>query len=737
MRRNLLLVGILGISPLLSLAQTEPAPLCSQAMPAPIDTSSVSIQSELTPDPKLPKDSIEAYADNLEMLNQSELSLSGNVVLTSAKQRVRAEQANINQASGKIELLGNINVQSDALELTSDSGYFNQRKQQSKFSNAQYRMLETRGNGSAGAMRVLSPQVTQLDDAAYTTCDLPNPDWQIRASQLTLDQNKGFGTAKHLRLSLGNVPVFYWPYLTFPIDDRRKSGLLFPQIGQSDSNGLEYAQPIYWDIHPQFDTTITPRYLSKRGTQMQNQWRHLNHWGKYQLDGEYLDDEQTKTERWLGAFTHTGGNQHWSTQLNVRQVSDGEYLNDLGSNLSVGRPQHLHSYGSVNYQGSIWQHRIGADAYQTLDQTLSRADSPYERKPYFNSRALWSPSNGSHTQWEWRSQITTFKHIEKTQGNRLDVQPSVSHRFGSLSAYLTPELTVRYTQYDLDETRLTIAQDPQLSRSTPIASIDSGVAFDRYGEHYQQSLEPRLYLLYVPVVKQDELPLFDTGVYDFSYEALFINNRFTGADRQGDAQQASVGLTHRLQSNDSQRDILVTRIGQAFYGKDREVSLNATTASTSINARRHSDIALDTTWHITERLKTKAQWQYNPDTEETQQQHYQIAYQDTAKRLVSLAYREQLNQYKQSEVLTSLPLGKRWQWVGRWLYDVENNQSLETFSGARYQSCCWAVSLYGRRRLNNDEYNNEIYLQFTLNGLGNVGADTQTLLNRTLYGYEE
>lgn len=732
LHKQSLLIALTSLSALPSLAADDDWSLC----PAPAYYQAPQLS------PELPLGTLQAYADRLESQSvdgQQRIILDGRVVLENHKERVQADHADFDRNSGSMLLNGNVQMHSAEMDMYASSGSYSQSDGIGGFKEAQYQLRNTRGNGFASSIARPSADVTVLDQAIYTTCTVPQPEWAIHTSRLTLDKGEGVGTAKHLRLHLLDTPVFYWPYISFPIDDRRKSGLLFPSFGSSSQNGFEFAQPIYWNIHPQADATLTPRHLAERGNQLQSEWRYLNTFGDYQLDAEYLDDEKFNDTRWLVGFANQGTLGHgWTSSIKTRRVSDGEYLDDLDSNLGLGKPQHLLSTGSINYSGSLWRHQIGVDRYQTLDDNITEQSRPHRREPFTYSQA--------NTEWQgldlsFKGSWINYAHDNNVNGHRIDLYPSLSKTFGSAGWFSTPKLGVRHTQYELNDLQSTTELSP--SRTTGIASIDNGLIFERsLSNNRLQTLEPRIYGLYVPAEEQVNLPLFDTGSYTFSYAQLFRENRFTGADRQGDAQQVSVGLTTRIIDEHSGDELLSASIGRAYYLHDREVTLSETSEETS----SASDIAADAQAKIAQHWSAGASLQYSRDSEEVKRRTYRLRYKADTDKILNFGYRfVRDSQLKQGEVSSVWPIGNNWTVVGRWLYDLEKQRSQETFAGFGYQSCCWAVSVVGRSQVKDETVggvtqatsDNQILLQITLKGLADIGDDNNALLQRGILGYDE
>lgn len=398
----------------------------------------------------------------------------------------------------------------------------------------------------------------RLTSANFTTCDPGSEQWRLVGGDVVLDRESGFGTARHARLELGRVPVFYWPWVRFPIDDRRHTGFLWPEIGVS-GGALDYAQPFYWNIAPNHDATITPRWISDRGLLLGGEYRYLFPTDAGQIEGAYLardgggssDDPAAPSrrfegeDRWYLDYRHQGRfDERTGYQLRYGAASDGRYFDDFGS-VFGDSPSNLSRLARLHYGGDVWRLDARAQGFQRLDDPLRDRDKPFYRLPSLSADARWSQPGGLYQ--EWRSNLTYFwRDVDETAiprdreaalGTRLHLSPATGWRFEERWGHLEPRVEWLYTGYALDYGRRETDRDTSLSRTLPVSSLDGGLVFERElalgGRDYRQTLEPRFNYAYVPARDQTEFPDFDTSERAFSWERLWSPYRFSGADRVG------------------------------------------------------------------------------------------------------------------------------------------------------------------------------------------------------------
>ena len=707
----------------------------------------------------------------------------GNVALKRGDQFMGTDNLRFDTETGNYIADGNVRYSDSSIRLTAKRAEGNQETDSHKISDIRYQLVSRRGNGSADSID-LQGSVGQMHRSTYTTCDPSQPVWKLAAPQIEVDNDEGFGTARNAVLRVGKVPVMYMPWFKFPIDDRRLTGLLYPKLSLSGRNGFDYAQPIYFNLAPNYDDTLTPRWMSRRGLMLDNEFRYLYGGGRGQLDTEWMPHDSLR-DRERGKVVFSGYHNidsHWQARASLAWVSDERYMEDFANRLLGVTASNLQSTAGLYGTGRTWTAGLMADHWQLTDYTLTEAALPYSRQPRLFG--TWDDSFGRWFQAGVYAEAVRFTHDDihgKTivdgeyvrdgsltrmdGGSRLDIKPYVSMPLAGAAWYITPTLAWRYTAYDLDRGLADSIRRNQLvadgidpatatpeqlrgnttpHRSLPIASLDMGLFFDREteigGKSYLHTLEPRLFYLNTPYRDQRDLPLFDTRAFTFSWGQLFRDSRFTGADRQNDANQLTTALTTRLIRQADGREKLSASIGQISYFDDSRTTLGSGDA---IVQQGNSAWVADVNWAINDRWTLGSTYQWNPKYRKEDLASVRARYLMPGDGVVNLTYRYRRNpstnvdQLKQADLSFLYPINPRWSIVGRYYYSMLDNKPLEIIGGVQWDSCCLAVRALARRYVRNREgdMNNSLQVEFVLKGLSSVGQDTDRTLRRAILGY--
>lgn len=584
-----------------------------------------------------------------------------------------------------------------------------------RFDEVVYRLVGHDGSGSADAVAMVEPGLARLEQFDFTTCDPERPDWQLKAARVDLALDRGIGTARHARLEFKGVPVLYSPWMTFPLTDERKSGFLYPRFGHSGSDGFDLSVPWYWNIAPNRDATFTGRWIEKRGTMLDTEYRFLGPRQRGQLDFEVLpDDRRAGSTRHFGQFDYRARlASQWNARVDLRRVSDDDYFIDLGNDLADSSVQFLRSVAMISGRGNTWTLDIMADDFQVLDDTVITEREPYRRLP----RAVLQVMRPVAGDLEWRldSELVHFDRDSGVTGTRMDLHPRLRYNWLAPGGFLRPELGLRSTHYQLSGGPVDSA-----SRTLPIASVDAGLVFERAASAGRtQTLEPRAYYLYVPFRDQDDFPDFDTRELTFGFSQLFHHNRFSGADRQGDANQLAVALTSRLLDASDGRSLIEGSLGQVFHFRDRRVQL----PELEVDRRSRSATVAEALWRPAQALAVSAGLQWDTVTRETEVARFGLSYRGQDARQVALGYRMRRDQVDQADARLRYPLNERLNFIGRVLYSFEDDQTLEVLGGIEYESCCWALRLTGRDyiRDRDSDRRTSVFLELELRGLASLG----------------
>jgi LPS-assembly protein len=685
-------------------------------------------------------DNINLQADSAQASEDNVYTLEGNAVVQYAGQRLEAENIVYRQDSGEVEALQGIRYTGPELYVSGESAAIYPELQEGELRNVDYVLYEQHGRGKADTLRLDSLTKQLLEGAYYTTCPPGNEDWVLSAREVELDEAQGTGTARGARLAFKGVPIIHLPYASFPIDDRRKSGLLVPRIGQTEQTGFDASIPVYWNIAPNRDMTIVPRHMSDRGTMLGAEFRYLNAHNEGRLSGEYLpsDDMRDNEYRSLVSIEHRGN--PWprlQTRIIASNVSDQNYFEDLGTNLVETSQTNLERTAAMDYHGIGWRLGMLVQDFQTIDATVTSAERPYKQLP----QIVFSATPDTRLlgmKFETGAELNHFTHSDSSvvEGSRLDIQPRISLPVHRAAWYIDPAVSVRHTVYDLNKTAA--GDDDSPSHTTPVASLDTGTFFERNGRwgdnDYVQTLEPRLFYLYVPYKNQDDLPVFDTGDYDFNYWTLFRENRFSGPDRMGDANQLAVALTSRILEPMSGRQIISASLGSLLYFSDRKVTLPGDPVETDSS----SDLIAEVTLALSNHWNADAEYHWDPHDSNTTRNNYRLQYKSGPRQLVNLSYRQQTDTLEQVDTSFLWPLSPAWHLVGRWYYSLQSRETIEALAGVGYESCCWALQVLGRSYIFNteDDRNNSIFLQLELKGLGKLGTKVDDALERGIFGYQ-
>ena len=700
--------------PLTALAQ-GPAHSAWDAPPA-LRTSP--LLQEKIPDAVRPQLPVFVKGDHISGQTDLNALIEGNAELRRGDTVIHADRLDYNvpedlaKANGKVRInrAGNV-YEGTALELRVDAfeGFF---------SDARYQFLATQAHGDATRVDFIDRYRAVVHNATYTTCERGNeaswePDWVLRAGTLRLDNEEEVGTAENAVLEFKGISVLPIPYITFPLSDKRKSGLLPPTIGLDSRDGVAYIQPYYWNIAPNRDATLRAALMTKRGANLGGEFRYLEPTYSGQISGDVMPADRLRDRlRWSfsgqhqGAFdTAIGG---LGLNLNINRVSDDNYWRDFGRASEPLRQRLLPGDATLSWARNDMSASVRTLKWQTLQDVNAPIVPPYDRMPQLQWRYVPTQLDGGFDATV-ELDTTRFQAARALTGqpnaDRSYAMAQISRPFLAPGGFITPRLQLHATTYQFD-TPLSNG-DRSASRTLPTFSLDSGLVFERdaayFGRAFLQTLEPRAFYTYTPYRDQSRLPVYDTAANDFNFATIFTENAFGGNDRLADNNLLTLGLTTRLLDPNSGAEAVRFGVAQRLRFSDQKVTLPGVAPV----SERLSDLLLGAGITWTPQWGFDSTVQYNPKTGRSIRSTIGARYSPGNYRTVSAAYRLQRGTSEQIDIGWQWPLndlwgdkgkdlgpgrgqgGGRWYSVGRLNYSMKDRKLVDTVVGFEYDSCCW------------------------------------------------
>lgn len=672
-------------------------------------------------------------ADRIESTAPDVIEAEGRVEARRAGQNFFADWLRYDTRLDSIDARGAVRMEQADLIVDGDSLKLSLTDYTGELIGPVYALPAQKGRGNASRVDFASRDRFKLSDAIYTTCPVDDEDWFLKVDSLDIDQGRNVGTARNASLRFLGVPILYTPWMDFPLNEQRKSGVLTPTLGTTERSGLDILVPYYLNLAPNYDATLYPRLLSKRGVQLGAEFRYL----LPEMSGtnrvEYLpNDNQADRSRWslnLQNSFRIDANTQAGMQFN--RVSDDDYFRDLSNLISITSLTHLNHEAWITTGRGNWSADLRMQGFQTLqDSTSTPIIEPYARLPQARFNMAQTLPGG--LQFNLNAEATRFAHPTLTEGTRVLAYPTLRMPLANAFGFLTPQLGWHTSYYALDDS----APKRNISRNLPIFSLDSSIAFDRLfdfaGEHYIQTLEPRAYYVYAPYRNQNTIPVFDSSQLDFSYAQMFTENQFIGGDRINDANQLTLAVTSRFIETDSGLERLQVTLGQRYYFSAQEVTLPGVTPRTT-NA---TDLLAAIGGQITRDWRIETAWQFDTQNGTTIRQNIGASYRPGPGRSLNFGYRFIDQTTEQIDLSGQWPLAPRWYGMFRYNYSFQDDRLVEGLAGLEYNGGCWAArGVFQRLATKESQSTDAFFIQLELSGMGRIGANPLDVLKQSVPGY--
>ena len=712
---------------------------------------------------------VDIKTDHATVAKDGTLTLSGHVVVRQGQRRIEASKVQYNKVTNALRTEGGIAYTDPLVRVTGSGGSYSPAAG-ARFESARFSLVHRSARGAAREMQLTPQGLIRLTRVTFTTCPVEDQSWVLRAARITLDTRQRVGTGRDARIDFEGVPILYLPWVSFPLGNVRKSGFLFPTIGNTSRGGAQLSVPWYWNIAPNADFTFEPTEYSQRGPDIGGDFRYLTSRQKGELAWDYLPNDavyhSSRSDIRLQNVTELPDG--FRLTLQGENVSDTQYFEDFSSGPEGTSTPFLDRRAVLSYRDVHWNIQGMAQQFQTVDSTLPLDDRPYARMPDLTVSADYGWGPGDVLRYGFDSEVVDFRRSTGVTGWRLDLYPTTSLNIVGPGYFVRPSVAWRATQYELTDT--VPGQPTAPSRTLPIASLDTGLQLERTAGSRDQrivTLEPRVMYLYVPYRNQSALPVFDTAVPDLDPVELFRKNRYVGADRVGDANQLSMGVTTRLLNAMDGRQYLTATFGQEVYFATPRVTLPGELPRTD----RRSDLVAQLALTAFQHWSADAALQWNPQSSRTQRALFQVQYRPGPDRVVNVGYRFERGLFEEAALVTgqvigqtplcgtpvtpscnveqvevsgAWPIGRSWSIFARGVYSLSDHEALERFAGVEYRACCWSLRIGARRYVGarpttstarTGPQDTGIWLQLELTGLASVGSASDASLEEAIPGY--
>ena len=684
------------------------------------------------PDPD--DEQIQVESEGASVSRTGDAALLGQVKVRQGNRRLTAETATYEAATRTFKVEGDVEYSDPELRVRGATGAWSDSRG-GRFDDTEFELPARPARGEARQLGVTPEGNLELERVRFTTCPAGNDDWMLKAASIDIDREAQQGTAREVRLEFLGVPILYAPYISFPAGESRKSGLLFPTIGTSSSNGFEFGIPYYFNLAPNYDAVLEPTWFSKRGVEFSGNFRYLTASSRGRIDGRFLpSDQAADRDRGYARLRHLsdfGDSLRLTAKL--EDASDSRYFEDFAKGPEGTSITYLERRIDLAFLGAGWQASALLQNFQTIDRSIDPQDRPYARVPQLLFDGQWRLGAGALTAG-LEGELTYFHRDVGITGARLVAEPRLSYPLRAPGYFLEPSVSYRQVGYQLSDVDPGMDDAPAVG--VPIAALDMGLVFDRdAGSRGRliQTLEPRVLYSWTPYRDQDDLPVFDAGLPELDMVRLFSADRYVGADRISDANRAAIGLTTRLLDAGSGRQYLAATIGQQFFFDQPRVTLPGELPET----RSSSDLIAELELSAYRNWSVDLAMQWDPHRSNTVLGQAGVQYRPRSDTLVNVGYRYREGRVEQWETSAAWRVNREWSLYGRYVYSVRDAQGIDSFAGVEYEACCWRLRLVASRYVSNrtGEQDTSLAIQLELKGLSSVGTTSATFLERGIRGY--
>lgn len=697
-------------------------------------------------------DGILVRADETNIEANRFAEFRGNVFFLQGDQRLTTESASFDQLTNQFNATGGLTYSDGYIAVRAADIEADSLTQIATIIDSEYFLIPNAAFGTAGRININASEgdrVVSLHDGTFTSCPGERPAWMIKAAQIDVGEEDSWGVAHHAQFRIFNVPVLYVPRFSFPLNDERKSGFLYPTVRSSARNGVELEVPYYFNLAENYDLTFTPRFMSRRGVMASTEVRYLSEQHEVNLTFALLPKDDVSNDNNSRSFWRLENNsdfsEQWSGYVDFAQVSDSAYINDFGSDFFNRADPHLYRRGQIDYNNGATRAQLQFEDFQML--------GPY-RAPYrtLPRASVWHEQPlTSNFRLKMFSELSHFRNPEdhNDSATRWHAEPTLSYEVVRPAWDWQADLSYMLTHFEQTEDTTRAAS---VTRYLPQFRWHGRIHLERPFNNGSglQTLTPQVQYLYVPQQDQTKIGIYDTILMQDNYHSLFRPRRFSGLDRIADAHQVTLGATTSF-FDDNAEELLRFSLGQIIYLDESQTQLFDETSRVTAS---NSEVAAELDFQLSTRWYVSSAMQYDTDISSMRKSRVAVEYRKDHGNLIQLNHRRVRSLVGTSEDVEQVGLVAAWELADNWLVashwysDLRTNRTMDALVGLQYDSCCWSMRVSAYRRVNRNydvtfadgpllaaDFDNGISVQFILTGLSNSASGMMNMLQQGIFGY--
>ncbi|HKL25382.1 MAG TPA: LPS assembly protein LptD [Desulfuromonadales bacterium] len=630
---------------------------------------------------------------------------TGQVLLQQGTFNLKAEELLFETALQDLAATGAVRIRQQEDELHGDRIHYNLTTGQGRLEQGRVFLGDKNFHLSGASVAKTGPDSYRVENGRFTTCDGEIPDWEFTAERVEVTMGR-YARVRNAWFRVRELPLFYFPYLVYPVKAERETGLLTPQYGHSRERGTRISLAWYQIIDRNQDATLYLDYLSKKGVGKGLEYRYLFAGDNLGLARYYHVSGIAETPDLYAVEWRHGGMLPGKVRLtaDIEYVDDRLLFEDFGEAAEdYNREQTLatviaqRNWGKFNLAGHL---RYLKDLESDNDLTLQRLP---ELSATASRYRLWR----TPLFFSFESFATRFRSDEAAEGERYSLRPSLGMVLNP-GSWLTvaPEVAVTYRSYSADATADDSVTVPEfsLALSTQLQKV---IAFERWGfDRLRHRIEPEIRYVYTPDVDQEDLPFFDLQdrIAERNRIEYALINRFTARKKRDDAPPVY-------------REILKLRLSQSYL-IDEQANLTTPTSEKDafsalrieLDARpsRRIFLALDGDLAVDEG-RTFSRLEIAAGLDDQHGNRFEVGYHYLRQEAVEPDLQAD---HLRAELETALLKPVYLHLEER--YDIGEDRSLETVVGLEYRARCWSLLVAVRDRLDDQS----VTVNFQLAGLG-------------------